>query len=79
LGGNVSYSFDRFTPFISAAYLYDYALRSGDQMDRDELQGTLGLSFKAMDSLSLNLQLTNSFFRENINNTRLLLNMRYEF
>ena len=68
---------DTVEPYISAAYLYDNTWNSSG--DRDELEGAIGLDFYPTDAFIGSLEVTHSFFRDDISNTRILLNLRYEF
>jgi len=78
LGGRAGYLLDKFEPYIAAAYLYDNTWNSGAD-DRDELEGAIGLDFFPTDALIGSAEVTHSFFRDDIANTRILLNLRYEF
>ncbi len=77
--GRVGYTYQRFSPYVGATYLWDYAMRTPSSVDPDEVQGTLGLNVMATDRLMLNTELANSFFRDNTYNTRLSLTLRYAF
>ncbi|MDM8542340.1 autotransporter outer membrane beta-barrel domain-containing protein [Desulfococcaceae bacterium HSG9] len=78
LGGRAGYLFDKFEPYIAAAYLYDNTWNSSAD-DRDELEGAIGLDFYPTDAFIGSVEATHSFFRDDIANTRILLNLRYEF
>jgi len=77
-GGRAGYFINTFEPYISMAYLYDYAWDNGGN-DRDELEGVLGCNYYPADNLILSLETTNSFFRDDIENTRLTFNLHFDF
>ncbi len=60
------------------AYLYDYAWNNGGN-DRDELEGVLGCNYYPTDNLILSFEATNSFFRDDIENTRVIFNLHLDF
>jgi len=77
-GGRAGYLLDTVEPYISAAYLYDNTWNSSTG-DRDEMEGAIGLDFFPTDAFIGSIEATHSFFRDDIANTRILLNLRYEF
>ncbi len=77
-GGSVKYSFDKIAAKIGATYRYDYALKDADQ-DRDEVQGLAGIELTPREGVLLDVQATNSFFREHVNNTTLSATLRLEY
>jgi len=78
IGGRAGYLFDKLEPYIAAAYLYDNTWNSSSG-DRDEMEGAAGIDFFPTDAFIGSLEVTHSFFRDDITNTRVLLNLRYEF
>jgi len=77
-GGSVKYSIDKLAAKIGATYRYDYALKDGDQ-DRDEVQGLAGIEITPKEGVLLDVQATNSFFRDHVNNTTLSATLRLEY
>ena len=78
LGGRAGYLLDKVEPYISAAYLYNNTWNS-TAGDRDEMEGAIGLDFFPTDAFIGSIEAAHSFFRDDIANTRILLNLRYEF
>ncbi len=78
LGGRAGYLIKQFEPFISMAYLYDNAWSEGGT-DRDELEGVVGCNWYPNDNWIISMDVSNSFFRDDMENTRLLFNLHYNF
>ncbi len=77
-GGRAGYFIKSFEPYISTAYLYDSVWNNGGS-DRDELEGVLGCNYYPTDNLILSFEATNSFFRDDIENTRVNFNLHFDF
>ena len=77
-GGRAGYFINTFEPYISTAYLYDNTWNN-DGGDRDELEGALGCNYYPADNLILSFEVANSFFRDDIENTRVLFNLHFNF
>jgi hypothetical protein len=67
-----------FEPYLSGAYLYDNTWND-DSEDRDEIEGGIGLDFYPTDDFIYSLAAAHSFFRNDSRNTRVMLNLRFEF
>jgi len=78
LGGRAGYLINLFEPYISMAYLYDNAWSDGGT-DRDELEGVLGCNYYPADNWIISFDASNSFFRDDIENIRLMYNLHYNF
>ena len=63
---------------ITSKLLYDHAWNNGGN-DRDELEGILGINFYSTDNWIFSFEASNSFFREDIENTRLMINFHLTF
>ncbi len=74
-----TYSWDRFSPYLGAAYVVDYALRSPQDTDIDEFQGSVGATARLFDTTYLTADVTNSFFRDHTYNTSFSFTLRYEW
>lgn len=79
LATRATYSWERFSPYIGAAYILDYAIRSPQDTDIDEFQGSLGATARLLDTTYLTADVTNSFFRDHTTNTSFSFNLRYEW
>jgi outer membrane autotransporter protein len=77
-GGRAGYLLENLEPYIAAAYLYDNTWNSNAN-DRDELEGTIGVNYFPTTGFILSLEATHSFFRDDFSNTRVLLNLHYDF
>jgi len=77
VGGKAAYRYKLLTPHIGLNYVYDYVLQGGG--DRDEVQGIVGVGLQATERLLLNVDCSNSFFREYTRNTSLTGTLRFEF
>lgn len=77
VGGKAGYRFGRFSVQAGANYLYDFD--TAPNLDRDEVQATLGMNCQLTDALLFNLEVSNSFFRDYTRNTGLTGMVRYEF
>jgi hypothetical protein len=78
IGGRAGYLFERFEPYLAAAYLYDNTWNS-DADDRDGVDAGIGIDCFPNDAFVGSVELSHSFLRDDINDTRLLINLRYEF
>ncbi len=78
LGGRAGYMLDNIEPYVSAAYLYNNTWNSNAD-DRDELETAVGFDFYPTDAFIGSLEASHGFFRDDVANTRVLLNLRYEF
>ncbi len=76
IGGRASYLTNKFEPYVSVAYLYDNDWNY-ESSDRDELEGTVGLNWSPNDSWIVSLEPSNSFLRENTENTWLMFNLHF--
>ena len=76
-GLKVSYMFGKVEPFIGAAYLYD--IQQSKAEDPKEVEGKIGFNWYPKDNVIVNAEVSNSFFRANQQNTKFMLNLRYEF
>jgi hypothetical protein len=76
-GSMIGYNFDKLTPFVSATYSYDTI----GQLDvqRDDMQGAAGLTFRPNDRFQATASVTNAFFRHKEYETTFDLNLRYTF
>ncbi len=74
-----TYNWERFSPYIGVAYIVDYAIRSPQDTDIDEFQGSLGATARLLDTTYLTADVTNSFFRDHTQNTTFSFNLRYEW
>lgn len=79
LAVRATYSWERFSPYIGAAYIVDYAIRSPQDTDIDEFQGSIGATLRLLESTYLTADLTNSFFRDHTQNTNFSFNLRFEW
>jgi outer membrane autotransporter protein len=77
-GVRIGYIFENAEPYLSAAYLYDDTF-SGEVDDRDELECALGIDFYPSDTFSCALEASHGFLRDDVSNTRVLVNLRYNF
>jgi len=78
-GGRVSYLFEKAEPYVALNYLYDPWMTRGAQLDRDEVEGVLGVNLVPLPSLLVGIELARGFTRENIDSMRCAINLRYEF
>lgn len=83
LGGRVGYQVtDQVEAYTSQYYLYDLVpmfarnVRTGPN-DRDELLSTLGVSYVHSDRIEGGIELSNSFFRKEVDNTSIIANLRW--
>lgn len=76
-GAMFGYNFDKVTPFVSATYSYDTI----GQLDvqRDDMHGTAGLTFRPTDRFQATASVSNTFFRQKEYETSFDLNLRYTF
>jgi hypothetical protein len=76
-GGMIGYNFDKLTPFLSATYSYDTI----GQLDvqRDDMHGAAGLTFRPNDRFQATASVGNAFFRHKEYETTFDLNLRYTF
>jgi hypothetical protein len=79
LGGRVGYLFEKCEPYAGLTYLYDPWMTRGAELDRDEVEGLIGVNYVPIPAFLLSLELTNSFLRQDTNVTKLAINARYEF
>ena len=79
VAGRATYNWERFSPYIGVAYIVDYAIRSPQDTDIDEFQGSLGATARLFDTTYLTADVTNSFFRDHAQNTTFSFNLRYEW
>jgi hypothetical protein len=78
LGGRAGYTIGGvFEPYLGLYYVNDVQLSSSGP--RSEMEGVLGFNLFATQNFSCGLEVVNSFFRQDTQNTRLSLNLRYEF
>lgn len=78
VGGKAGYRLGGFMPQIGLTYVYDYATEAPER-DRDELQGSAGINWRATDAVMVNVEAVNSFFRDNTQTTNLVGTLRVEF
>jgi hypothetical protein len=76
-GGRLTYSFEKFLPYIDLAYNYDTVGQVGGQ--RSDMLGTIGLDFMPTNTFSISLFASNTFFRDKEYCTTFDLNLRYTF
>ncbi|CAK0745178.1 hypothetical protein WCLP8_1550001 [uncultured Gammaproteobacteria bacterium] len=86
IGGRAGYTIDAFEPFVGLTYAYDPILGSvvkigstGKELDRDEMQGLLGINWTPNERVTAGIEVSNSFFRERQNATILGINARVKF
>jgi outer membrane autotransporter protein len=87
VGGRVGYYYNNWEPYFSAYYLYDSTLeevrvaagQAQPDNDKDEIEASLGINYVHSEDMRLSLELINSFLREDIDNTSVMLNFRWEF
>jgi outer membrane autotransporter protein len=77
-GVRIGHMLGQAEPYLAAAYLYDDTF-SGGVDDRDELECALGINFFPSDSFACALEVSHGFLRDDIKNTRALVNLRYVF
>ena len=76
-GGMIGYNFDKLTPFVSATYNYDTIGQT--HLQRDDMQGAAGLTFRPNDRFQATASVANTFFRYQEYETTFDLNLRYTF
>jgi hypothetical protein len=76
-GAMFGYNFDKVTPFVSATYSYDTI----GQLDvqRDDMRGSAGLTFRPNDRFQATASVCNTFFRHKEYETTFDVNLRYTF
>jgi outer membrane autotransporter protein len=87
IGGRVGYFIGKFEPYLAAYYIYDATLddlivaptQAQPSNDRDELEVTLGFNFNPTNHIRLSLEGSHGFFRDDIDDTNILFNFRWEF
>lgn len=78
LGARVGYFWGDVEPYLESAYLYDNTWND-DGEDRDEIEVALGLDYYPSDDFIFSITAANSYLRDDVGNTRLMLNLRFEF
>jgi hypothetical protein len=78
-GGRVGYLFEKVEPYVAVNYLYDPWMTLGNELDRDEIEGVLGLNVTPWPSFLLGIELARSFARDDTDTMRCSVNLRYEF
>jgi len=87
VGGRAGYYYNNWEPYFSAYYLYDSTLeevrvaagQAQPDNDKDEIETSLGVNYTAADDMRLSLEVIHGFLREDIDNTSVLFNFRWEF
>ncbi|MFN3077068.1 MAG: autotransporter outer membrane beta-barrel domain-containing protein [Alphaproteobacteria bacterium] len=88
LRGKAGWSLGNFHPYGGLAYLRDtlmpmtYVSSSATESaanDKDEVEAMLGLDYYIKDALTASFEVSHGFFRQDENNTSLMVNCRYQF
>lgn len=78
-GGRIGYLFSQMEPYVSVTYLWDAWMSGPSSQDPDEFEASIGVNLMASSSFLVTFELTNSFARDDVQNTSFMTSLRYEF
>ncbi|MBI1209289.1 MAG: autotransporter domain-containing protein [Azospirillum sp.] len=85
LGGKAAYSWDDVEPYVGLAYAYDPILgpstvsATGQGLDRDEIQGLIGINWTPSERLTASIEGTRNFLREKQTTSTITGSLRLAF